>query len=106
MVERLTIARLGHRGDGVADDPTGAIFVPGALPGETVEAEAVAGHPDRRRLVRVDIANAERITPICPHFGVCGGCAVQHWDTAHYRAWKRDLVVDALRQAGLDAPVG
>lgn len=106
MVERLTIARLGHRGDGVADDPTGAIFVPGALPGETVEAEAVAGHPDRRHLVRVDVANAGRITPICLHFGVCGGCAVQHWDTAHYRAWKRDLVVDALRQAGLDAPVG
>jgi 23S rRNA (uracil1939-C5)-methyltransferase len=37
---------------------------------------------------------------------VCGGCAVQHWDEAHYRAWKRDLVVEALRQAGLDAPVG
>ena len=102
MVERLTIARLGHRGDGVADDPAGAIYVPGALPGETVEVEAVAGNPDRRHLLRIDVANAERIAPICPHFGVCGGCAVQHWDIGHYRAWKRKLVVEAMRLAGLE----
>jgi 23S rRNA (uracil1939-C5)-methyltransferase len=106
LVERLRIARLGHRGDGVADDPAGAIFVPGALPGETVEVEAIAGHPDRRHLLRIDVANAERIAPICPHFGVCGGCAVQHWDIDHYRAWKRQLVVEAMRLAGLDAPIG
>ncbi len=105
MVERLTIARIGHRGDGVVDCPDGAIYVPGALPGETVEVEAVPGHPDRRHLLRVERPSGERIAPICPHFGVCGGCAVQHWDTGRYRAWKRDLVVTALRQAGLDAPV-
>jgi 23S rRNA (uracil1939-C5)-methyltransferase len=66
------------------------------LPGETVEVEGVAGHPDRRRLLRVEQPSAERIAPICPHFGVCGGCALQHWDAARYRAWKRDLVVEAL----------
>jgi 23S rRNA (uracil1939-C5)-methyltransferase len=105
VVERLVINRLGHRGDGVADGPTGAIYIPGALPGETVEVEAVAGHPDRRRLLHIDTPSTERIAPICPHFGVCGGCAVQHWDATPYRAWKRDLVVKALRQAGLDTPV-
>ena len=105
MVERLVIDRLGHRGDGVAASPDGPIYVPGALPGETVEVDSVAGHPDRRRLLHIERPSAERIAPICPHFGVCGGCAVQHWDLARYRAWKRDLVVEALRQAGLDAPV-
>jgi 23S rRNA (uracil1939-C5)-methyltransferase len=45
------------------------------------------------------------MAPICPHFGVCGGCTVQHWDAAPYCAWKRGLAVEALRQAGLDAPV-
>jgi 23S rRNA (uracil1939-C5)-methyltransferase len=105
VIEQLVIARLAHRGDGVSDGPAGAIYVPGALPGETVEVEGVAGHPDRRRLLRVEQPSAERIAPICPHFGVCGGCAVQHWDAARYGAWKRDLVVEALRQAGLDAPV-
>jgi len=106
VVERLVIDRLGHLGDGVAESASGAIYVPGALPGETVEVDAVAGHPDRRRLLQVETASTKRIAPICPHFGVCGGCAVQHWDAACYRAWKRDLVVEALRQAGLDAPVG
>jgi 23S rRNA (uracil1939-C5)-methyltransferase len=103
--ERLVIDRLGHRGDGVVDGSAGAIYIPGTLPGETVEVEELAGHPDRRRLVHIDKPSVERIAPICPHFGVCGGCAVQHWGAAHYRAWKRDLLVAALRQAGLDAPI-
>ncbi len=106
MVERLAIDRLGHRGDGIADGPDGPIYVPGTLPGESVEVEAVPDHPDRRRLLKVDTPSAERIAPICPHFGVCGGCAVQHRDAAAYGAWKRDLVVAALRQAGIEAPVG
>jgi len=105
VVERLTIERLGNRGDGIAAGPAGAIYVPGALPGELVEVEPVAGHPDRRRLLQVETPSTERIAPICPHFGICGGCAVQHWDAAGYRAWKRGLVVEALRQAGLTAPV-
>ena len=49
MTERLTIARLGHRGDGVADTDGGPVFVPYALPGEVVEVEPSPGHPDRRR---------------------------------------------------------
>ncbi len=106
MVERLVIDRLGHRGDGVVDADPEPIFVPGALPGETVAVEAVPGHPDRRSLLRVDVPSPARIAPICPHFGICGGCAVQHWQTEQYRAWKRNLVVSALHQAGIDAPVG
>jgi 23S rRNA (uracil1939-C5)-methyltransferase len=105
MVERLLIARMGHRGDGVADTPAGAVYVAYALPGETVEVEPWPGHPDRRRLVAVERASAERIAPICPHFGSCGGCALQHWDAAHYRAWKREPVAEALRQARLEAPL-
>jgi 23S rRNA (uracil1939-C5)-methyltransferase len=105
VAERLLIDRIGHRGDGVADRADGSIFVPGALPGETVEVENVPGHPDRRRLLRVEKESLQRSTPICPHFGVCGGCAVQHWAMSAYHAWKRSLVVEALRQAGIDAPV-
>jgi 23S rRNA (uracil1939-C5)-methyltransferase len=90
----------------VVDHSPEPIFVAGALPGETVEVENVPGHPDRRQLLRVDDPSPERITPICPHFGVCGGCATQHIDASVYRAWKRGLVVTALQQAGVDAPVG
>jgi 23S rRNA (uracil1939-C5)-methyltransferase len=105
LTERLAINRLAHRGDGVADTPAGAVFVPYTLPGETVEVEHVPGHPDRRHLLRVEAASPERVEPFCPHFGICGGCAIQHWTPARYRDWKRSLVVDALAQAGLDAPV-
>lgn len=105
MVERLAIARLGNRGDGIADTEAGPIYVPYTLPGETVEAGPWPGHPDRRHLLRVDVDSPERIAPICPHFGICGGCALQHWTTGRYRAWKRELVVTALRQAGFDAGI-
>ena len=54
MVERLTIARLGRRGDGIADTSDGAAFVPFALPGETVAVERSPGHPDRRQLIAVE----------------------------------------------------
>jgi 23S rRNA (uracil1939-C5)-methyltransferase len=105
MTEQLNIARLGHRGDGVADTPDGPVYVPYALPGETVTAEPVAGHPDRRHLVHVDKPSHERATPICKHFGICGGCALQHWSLAEYHLWKRSLVVEALAQANVVAPV-
>src|SRR6266516_3054224 len=49
VTERLAIARMGHRGDGVAEIRDQAVYVPYALPGETVEVEAVPGHPERRR---------------------------------------------------------
>jgi 23S rRNA (uracil1939-C5)-methyltransferase len=106
MTERLSIERIGHRGDGVAQTAAGPLFVPYTLPGDVVDVEAVPGHPDRRHLLRIETPSPERIAPFCPHFGVCGGCATQHWQEAPYRAWKRDLVVTALAQAGIDADVG
>jgi len=105
MTERLTIARIGHRGDGIAQMPDGPVFVPYTLPGEIVEVEPFPGHPARRHLLRTESASAERVAPVCPHFTVCGGCQTQHWDFARYRDWKRGLVIEALRQAGLDTPV-
>jgi 23S rRNA (uracil1939-C5)-methyltransferase len=104
VAETLRIDQVGHRGDGVAGN-TG-VFVPYTLPGETVEAEPLAGHADRRKLTQVLTPSAERIAPFCPHFTVCGGCAIQHWRADAYRAWKRGIVIDTLRQAGLVCEVG
>jgi 23S rRNA (uracil1939-C5)-methyltransferase len=103
LVERLTIDHIGRRGDGVAHGADGPIYVSYALPGEIVETDPWPGHPDRRNLLRIATASPERIDPICPHFGVCGGCAVQHWRRERYRAWKRDLVIAALTEAGIAA---
>ena len=105
MVERLAIKGLGARGDGVASSDAGAIYVPYTLPGEIVEVDPWPGHPDRRNLLRVETTSPARVPPICPHFGVCGGCALQHWDAVPYRAWKREAVVAQLRRAGITAGV-
>jgi 23S rRNA (uracil1939-C5)-methyltransferase len=106
VVEKLLIDHVGHRGDGVGFVDGEAVYVPYTLAGETVEVAAVPGHhPDRRRLLAVEVASPARIAPFCPHFGVCGGCAIQHWQMEQYRAWKRNLVVETLKQAQLDCEV-
>ena len=106
MVERLVIDHVGHFGDGVALAGGESVYVPYTLGGETVEVGAAPGHhPDRRLLLAVEHASPERIAPFCPHFAVCGGCAIQHWETERYRAWKRDLVVDMLARAKLACEV-
>ena len=64
VVDVLTIDHIGHRGDGVALVDGQPVYVPYALPGEQVEVERIAGHPDRRHLVRVDTPSADRIEPI------------------------------------------
>jgi 23S rRNA (uracil1939-C5)-methyltransferase len=101
MIERIAIAEVGRRGDGIAQTPNGPLYVPYTLPGETAEVDDWPGHPDRRHLLRIETASPDRIAAICPHFGTCGGCALQHWAPPPYRAWKRGLVIDALAQVGL-----
>jgi 23S rRNA (uracil1939-C5)-methyltransferase len=105
VVERLVVDHVGHRGDGVASVDGQSVYVPYALTGETVEVAPVPGHPDRRRLLAVESSSAERVSPFCPHFGICGGCAIQHWESERYRTWKRDIVVETLAQAKLDCEV-
>ena len=105
MSERLTIDHVGHFGDGVAHIDGASVYVPYALGGETVDALPSPGHADRRLLAHVIEASPERIDPFCPHFGTCGGCAIQHWQSDAYRNWKRQLVVDTLAHAGIDCEV-
>jgi len=105
VVERIVIDHVGHRGDGVGFAAGQAVYVPYTLGGETVEVAPLSDHPDRRRLLQVERASPERIAPFCPHFEVCGGCAIQHWETERYRAWKRAIVVETLAQAKLACDV-
>jgi 23S rRNA (uracil1939-C5)-methyltransferase len=106
VAESLLIDHVGQRGDGVCFTGGESLFVPYTLGGETVEAGPVAGHPDRRRLSRIVDASPERIDPFCSYFGACGGCAIQHWQPAAYRAWKRRIVVETLEHAGIACEVG
>lgn len=102
MPEQVVVTHLGARADGVAESPSGAVFVPYALPGETVTVEQEGA---RARLVSVDVPSPEREAPFCPYFGTCGGCATQHMRHGLYRDWKRGTVARTLQQARIDTPV-
>jgi 23S rRNA (uracil1939-C5)-methyltransferase len=55
-------------------------------------------------LIELEKPGPERIEPPCPHFQACGGCALQHWAEAPYRAWKEDKLRQALMRRGFEAP--
>jgi 23S rRNA (uracil1939-C5)-methyltransferase len=88
---------MGGEGDGIAAGP---VFAPFTLPGERVR---VSGAGERRELLEVLEASPDRVTPPCPHFGVCGGCALQHWDHAPYLAWKLERLRATLARERLEA---
>ena len=98
----LEVSRIGRRGDGIADLVDRSVYVPYALPGETVRAK-VSG--DRGRLLEVLAPALNRVPAPCPHFGSCGGCAIQHMADFDYRAWKLDIVRTALSRRGLAADI-
>ena len=101
-MEKLVVERIGHRGEGVARLGEGLVFVPYALAGESVAAEV---NGDHARIIEILEPSKDRIAPICGHYGVCGGCAVQALAPDAYGQWKRGLVVAALRNAGVAAEV-
>ncbi len=92
----LYIDHLGRDGDGVVTTPSGAVFVPNALPGERFVAEADGSYRC------VSDPSPHRQAPPCPHFEVCGGCVAQHMSPDIYRAWKTDLIVSAFRTQKID----
>ena len=95
----LLIESVGGEGDGLAQGPA---FVPFTLPGERVTA---TGSGERRELVEVLSPSAERIAPICPHFGTCGGCALQHWAHAPYLAWKVGRLAGTLARQHIETEI-
>ncbi|MCT8970249.1 class I SAM-dependent RNA methyltransferase [Microbaculum marinisediminis] len=101
-VETVTITRLGHLGDGIAETETGTVFVPFTLPGERVEIERTG---DRGRPLKILETSPARTAPTCRHFGACGGCALQHMKPEAYLAWKREQLRVPLAQRGVEAPV-
>lgn len=98
----LEISRLGAQGDGIGGAPDVPIYVPYTLPGEIVRAD-VDG--ERGRLIEIVRPSAARIAPICRHFTICGGCAMQHLRADDYLAWKREQVKLAFAARGIDAVV-
>ncbi|MEI8036982.1 MAG: class I SAM-dependent RNA methyltransferase [Verrucomicrobiota bacterium] len=104
----VTIDALTNLGAGVARVDGWVVFVPFALPGETVTARVYrndknCSHAD---LVEVVVPSADRVEPVCPLFGDCGGCQYQHLAYHKQLAWKTRQVGELLKHmAAIEFPV-
>lgn len=98
-MKTVTIERLGQQGDGVAQGP---IYVPLALPGEVVSGTLTG---DTLSDIRIERPSDQRVTAPCPHFRSCGGCQLQHADSAFVADFKRGIVVTALEVQGVETHV-
>ncbi len=103
-MRELVIGDIGGQGDGLGRDVDGGgpFFAPLTLPGERVLAEMVGGRAEAVKLLE---PSAERVLAPCPHFGACGGCALQHWRSAPYLEWKRRRIAEVLARDGLSTNV-
>lgn len=101
-METFTIDRVGGQGDGVARTPSGPVFASLTLPGETVRGQVVDG---RLEGVEIVVPSPDRIAPVSPQYGDCGGCSLQHWAERPYLGWKREQVRLALARERIEAEV-
>ncbi len=104
--EEADVVDLSHEGHGVAKPDGKAVFVADALPGERVVLRRVRRHRnfDEAVLVQVLRASPDRVPAACPHFGVCGGCALQHLAPAAQLAFKQSQLLENLTRLGGVAP--
>jgi len=100
------IVDLAHDGRGIARVDGKVTFVKGALPGERVRYRVArrGKQADEGELSAVEQASPDRVEPRCRHFGVCGGCSVQHLSGAGQVAFKQKQLIDALERIGKVAP--
>lgn len=103
--EEGCVAALNHDGEGVLRG-TKTAFVPGALPGERILFQRVRRHRqhDEGALVDVLERSPSRVDPKCTHFGICGGCAMQHLDPAGQLAAKQSELAESLSRIGRVEP--
>lgn len=105
--EEADIVDLSHEGRGIARVNDKATFIDDALPGERVEWRRLkrSRNFDEGRLERVIVASPDRVEPQCVHFGVCGGCALQHLGPMKQLEFKERQLFDALTRIGKVSPV-
>ena len=102
----IEVEALVHDGRCVAHRNGKAVFIDGALPGETVGFEYLATHRkfDEGRATLIHRPSVDRVEPGCPHFGVCGGCSLQHMDAAAQIQAKQAILLDNLERIGEVVP--
>ena len=102
MSVTLYIESTDHEGQGIARNDGKTVFVEGGLTGETVVARITRSKPnyDKATVEQVLQPSPFRVTPACPHFGVCGGCSMQHLDARAQVAAKQRVLEDNFQHIG------
>ncbi len=102
----VSIESLNHDGRGVTHVEEKTLFVSGALPGETVLAKYVKKQRRYDEAVTVEVLKAsdKRIAAACEHFGVCGGCSLQHLSDEDQILFKQDALLETLKRIGKVTP--
>ena len=101
-----SVESLDREGRGVSHVEGKAVFIDGALPGEVVEYAPYRGKPsyELAQLLTVIRPSASRVAPRCPHYNVCGGCSLQHFDHTAQVAAKQRVLEDTLWHLGRVRP--
>src|SRR3954451_4229234 len=100
------ITDLSHDGRGVAHVNGKTVFVSGALAGERVRLRFSGKHRhyDEAVVEEVLSASPQRVAPLCAHFGICGGCALQHLDAPAQIAAKQRVLMENFERIGKVQP--
>lgn len=100
------VEQVGAGGDGIIRADGGDWYVPATAPGDLIEFSPVRDKSRVRRgsLETVLEPGPDRVQPDCPHFGRCGGCALQHLAPGYLSDWKLGQVRDVLKRRGFDVP--
>ena len=108
VLENITITDFAAEGKSVARIEGYVVFVPFVVPGDVVDLQVTRKKHNymEAKAIKFHSYSPDRVSPFCPHFGICGGCKWQTLDYAKQIAYKQQQVVDALeRIAKIDTPV-
>ncbi|MGI9510561.1 MAG: TRAM domain-containing protein, partial [Geminicoccaceae bacterium] len=99
----VAIETIGANGDGVGHVDGMPVYVDQGLPGDALTVRLCAGRGQGYAAETVEARTLmPRRMPICGHFGMCGGCRLQHLSTPDYRRWKEQRIEAALASRGID----
>lgn len=101
-LQQAVIEKLSHEGSGIARIEGKTTFIQGALPGETVMFIPTENKKDYAKGIATEIltSSEDRVPPPCPHYDVCGGCSLQHFDAEKQIQFKEQVLLENLKHIG------